>query len=320
MTSSFDVRGILRFKLDYDREPLQLSALMAPYRVSDQRQDDVVVSLRSVSTSAVPPGAVISSGIYKGVAWQAVLERGADGSTRKISFYCPLFLELLAMQMVIMPLIKERVLKQGGFSLWASAVRSADSVIVMFGEPGVGKTRKALEAIGLGWNLVADNDLVFLPDGTVAGLFDEIELRYGTVAGTVLWKRLNRVQKIRLFLSHLISKLFLNRVGFNLVVKPSALGINASGASLPGDSLAFVFLRQSPLPGPLELEPAVRIMVDYEKWYQSIYGSFIYSAPDEMISRMRANCLRLLGGSAIGCFSVDRPFGEIVNATSNRKT
>lgn len=158
------------------------------------------------------------SDIYKGIPWTLKILKNTEDNTERCFFYSFAFTTFLILRTVIIPHLKQEIIKEKGFSILGSSFEFEKTIFVLFAKPGSGKTRLLLEAIDKGAKFLGDNELMITKDGEVKSLFNDTEFRLSTVQGTSFWKNLSRKQKAKLFLYHVISFLTFRLISFNISI------------------------------------------------------------------------------------------------------
>lgn len=226
-----------------------------------------------------PNEQIIRRGWYKGLPWQ-ILERSPGQPITEISFQTPFFHSFLATRMVLIPFLKRQLLRHSAVTLIGSAFVLRGRCYVLFGPPGSGKTRLLLEAIRQGAEFIGDTEIVLYAEGTVEALFRHLEVRLGTVQGTVYAPKIKPSGYFQLYAGEAISFLTLKRLCFNKPVLPAELGLKPvwGAERLPTELIRLV-------PGMkgsdrLRLEQLWPHIESYEKSYQQHYGDYFFNLQD----------------------------------------
>lgn len=269
MTIHYDISGILRLTLHDDGTGRQLQELLDVFRVKEAGEDIIELTLCPRKRMPQLSGGQ-AAGIYKGIPWRIVFERDDDDEVKRIFFSARFFVTFLALRIVLLPCIKDVLTQQGGFSVLGSVFRYRGTTFFLFGQPGSGKTWLTLRALEKGGSFIADNELLISDDGTIRGLFNEIELRFRTVRDTHFWRQLSMKQKMRLVLFHFISFVSCKRISFNISLSPAELGIETETDSSTRN-LVVVHLSDHPQRTRLTVNDMIEAVIAYEKWYQSVF-------------------------------------------------
>jgi hypothetical protein len=223
------------------------------------------------------------TGRYKGISWSMALEEAHGRADGRVYFYeasgsaSPSF--FLLTRMVFGPRVRRELLCFGGFSLIGSAFHYEDTIFILFGRPGSGKTRLLLAALEAGASLVGDDELVVDREGHVSGLYNHVELRYGTAAGTSLWNRLRTAEKIRLGFYRFVSLVTASKISLNLVKQPEELGLRSSRHTGKGRTV-FVHLSSAGTKTKMGPDEVITEIAAYEADYRERYGGIFFGKED----------------------------------------
>jgi len=293
MISDYDIHGCLRLRLQTDKAGGRIDEHLRPFRVAEAAKVDATLCIcRSPGDVPRDLSGGFFSESYKGVSWSLAFDNLDKGENSRIYFYAPLpFVDFLVVRIVLLPVLRSSMVALGGFATLGSILERDGTVLFVFGAPGCGKTRLALDGIEAGCRFVGDNEILVLPRGEMRSLFDEIELRRATVAGTKFWRRLDGYRRFQLLLCSLISSLSLRRVSFNISVRPALLGIQTVPAS-PESQLVFICLGSADAPERMSGDEVATALFDYEAWFHSVYGRFLVADRETYRSQFMANCSR----------------------------
>jgi hypothetical protein len=195
--------------------------------------------------------------------------------------------------MVILPLLRQKLVEEGGFATLGSVFTWHGRVFFIHGIPGSGKSRTALQALELGAEFVGDNEIFVWRDGSITAVFDEFEVRRATIRGTNLWLKLSTKRRLLLHVYTLISALTLGSVSFNISMLPSELGATAVPAKIR-EGTAFVVLCHVPVIRTEKSGHIVQDLLKYERWFYETYGLFLLKNSKNYFSNFTANAQRLL--------------------------
>ena len=272
MTVYYDIHGILRLGLNDDGLGRELKESLNPFRVREAGEDSIELNLCRRKERVPKLSGGQAAGIYKGIPWKVVFERDDDGGVKRVFFYARFFVTFLALRIVLIPCVKNALIRKGGFSVLGSVFRYRGTTFLIFGQPGCGKTHLTLRALEKGATFVADNELLISEHGIIRGLFNEIELRYRTVRKTQFWRQLRTKQKMKLALFHVISLLSFKRISFNISLPPAELGVDAENVSSRRNPIV-VHLTNQARASRLTADEMMDATIAYEKWYHSVFGT-----------------------------------------------
>lgn len=219
----------------------------------------------------------IINGNYKGIRWRiGVKDLSAE---RRISFSSLGFTSFLFQRLVFLPVIKRELVNAGGFSFLGSCFKYRNSLFLLSGMPGSGKTTLLLDAVKQGAEFVGDNEIAVFPDGTVAPIFEEIELRYQTAKQSLFWNRLSIKVKSYLYFSRILSAATFGRICLNQICTPVELGLYRKDVNL-NDKINFIYLNGEGRKKNEGKEMILYGVETYERGYQEIYGNRFFNEDD----------------------------------------
>ncbi|MBP9866134.1 MAG: hypothetical protein KBC91_07005 [Candidatus Omnitrophica bacterium] len=238
-------------------------------------------------------------GRYKGLPWQIVCpqtDKGAPG----YFFYAPFFSVFLFVRTCLIPILKKITIERGGFFLIGSAFSFRETVFILFGKPGSGKTRLLLDMLDAGGKILGDSELMLTADQKVFPAFPYVEARLKTLYGSSCWTSLRLRDKAYLWFCHILSLLSLRRISFNLLLNSADNPWMIPAASPGSFSRCLVLQLRQDLTGVGSLSPedfwgAVEA---YETSYQRSFGKGIYTPQLRELGLSQLK--RLLAGASFG--------------------
>jgi len=158
-----DFDGI--FKLRLERRSFPFLEKKLSIWESSYGRPDITVSRGEVSSEALPfeGNRLISEKGYQIIHKNSIYEIESDRITCKGSV-----VELYLEHMVIMPIINRMITDQGNFLAYAAAVSVGDSVLIMPGISGTGKTSVMLELLSRGAEYIGNNNVFINRSGRCA--------------------------------------------------------------------------------------------------------------------------------------------------------
>lgn len=245
-------------------------------------------------------------GTYKGVSWKVQISGERE---EHIDFFSQGFRAFLFLRIVLIPFLKRRLSRDGGFSLIGSAFVHRSKNFVLFGSPGYGKTRYTLEAAQDQGRILGDSEL-YAVDGKWQGVFQFLELRLKTVLGTSFWRRLTYFPRFQLFLYHGISFLTGRKINFNLCLPPKKLGVTW-GDPERNSPWIFVSLAYGAVPQKISPDQVIQFIRDYENHYRNLFGDIFDS---KTAFEQSLPCLReVLSRCSLWQLPVGCPLSQILN-------
>jgi len=247
----------------------------------------------------MPLAGEMLKGRYKGMPWTIVCDLASD-AVPSYFFYAPFFSTFLFVRTCLIPILKKITIEKGGFFLIGSAFKSKGSAVILFGNPGSGKTRLLLEMLDGGREFLGDSELMLTADKKIFPAFDYVEARLKTLYGTSHWNRLSRKNKIYLWFCYVLSKVSLGRISFNLLLSSVDNPWMARAAALPEPFSCWLVLQLKRDAGgvkELSAQDFLGEVKSYETRYQQSFGDGLYTSivRDQGLSQLKT----ILSGASL---------------------
>jgi hypothetical protein len=262
---SYRFAGIIPLAIEYPSSNYPLRKQLKAHKA--EGTEDPSIKLKICTSEIRSPTA---KGKYKGIPWQWRNARGEDGS-ELFEFHSALFTSYFFTRMILIPVLKRELIKRKAALVIGSSFIINNTLYVLTGQPGSGKTSLLLDAIGHGASFVGDDELFVAPGNKVSPLTNFIQLRYYTVKPFPLWKALTFFEKLYLKVTALLSAGTFRFV--NLALERSYI---PALTAAPEGTRCVRFTRADSI-REVEASSFIQSILEYEKEYQAIYGSLIYT-------------------------------------------
>ncbi len=274
----YDIRSVLKVSVCFERAADGLEQILTPFQIERSEPFETKIFLCS-KPSQIPTDGKRVSGKYKGVSWIALLKKQKEIEGYDISFWSAGFTSFLIHRVILIPLLRETLVRVGGYEFTGSAFEYHEKVFVLLGLPGSKKTKLTLDAVGKGAQFVGDDEVIVSRGHQVTSFLDDLELRYNTIAGTDFWNKLSITRKMRLWVYRLIALFTFGKVSFNIVLDPKELGI--SGARAENEKIIFIILGKFPKIQSMSVREMSETLTQHEKGYEYCYGALFKDGDDE---------------------------------------
>jgi len=160
MTNDFVFQDLLRIRLVGKRPKVFIMPRPLPVKSASTEYKEVTIHLCSTSHEVSAANGSFAAGFYKGVPWAMRVLWDENGNAKEVHFHAnPVFVSFLVNRMVILPLLRQKLVEEGGFATLGSVFTWHGRVFFIHGIPGSGKSRTALQALELGAEFVGDNEI-----------------------------------------------------------------------------------------------------------------------------------------------------------------
>ena len=298
LTNYYDILNILTLRVDDFGPGKKLGSFLYPYRIVEPRGESVELILCRQKEQIPKHLDELRSAKYKGIPWIMAIDCCNKNQIKRVYFYAAYFFTFLVLRIVLVPLLNYFLIKKGGFNILGSAFRYQDRTVFIFGRPGSGKTHLTLQALDKGAIFIADNELLFFENGEIHGLTNEFELRWNTAKDTLFWHQLTPQNKFCLLFYEMISVLSFRTISFNLSFDATDLGIMHTEKER-SQNLLVIHLTDEHGEKRSTLESFINAVMNYEKWYQSVFGGLITKYIEDNRSQLKRNMTSFFSDSSI---------------------
>ncbi|UCD83883.1 MAG: hypothetical protein JSU92_11435 [Deltaproteobacteria bacterium] len=252
----FNFYDLFRFKVYGKRETGLLSKVFSSFRVSEDipvdleldltrfRIEDPYARKRIKQNIFVDDSTLYLKGSYKGVSWWIKIGL-EEGQTFRVKFFSSLFIEELALRMVILPVF-QLVVGQKGHNLLICSIFLQNKIMKMImGMPGSGKTSVLLEGCNHNAQFFIDDYALISREGQILRIKDTVSLRPSLVlASQYIRSRVVWSDKLSAFFWKLIEVITRGSICFHSSLRVD--DIFPSITSVPkGEAIKVFYLEKS---------------------------------------------------------------------------
>jgi hypothetical protein len=318
----FNFHNLFRLKVSSNYRLSYLSEIFSGFLAQDRSEFDLELGLGRLKKShqlknkwlSVDDSALHIRGWYKGIPWQATFFR-ENNQFFRIGFTSLLFLEFLALRIIIIPFF-QNILGQKGFLLLpSSSFGSSKRIKVLFGLPGCGKSSLLINCCREGQSFISDDYTILNPGGQVFRMLSKLFLRASTFAPSMNM-RIKLSKRVSQELKRFIARASGNSISLATQFDPSDIFPGEHLNSAEGPISIFYINRDRSGDNIHCEEIRPEILQDYimllEKstlvWYGNLLSVFGSLSPSLKIShyweRMEKNLTSLLTNSKCYCLSL----------------
>ncbi len=326
----FNFHNLFRLKVSSNSRLSYLGEIFSDFLDQDRSEFDLELELGRLKKSPqlknkwllVDDSALYIRGWYKGIPWQVSFFRDNNQSFR-IGFSSPLFLEFLALRIIIIPFF-QNILGQKGFLLLpSSSFRASKKIKVLFGLPGCGKSSLLINCCREGQSFISDDYTILNPEGEVFRMSSKLFLRASTF-GPSKNIRLRLSKRVSQELKRFIARASGNSINLATQFNPSDIFIGESLSSAKGP-ISIFYINRDRFDDRIHCEEiSPEILQNYimllEKstfvWYGNLLSVFGLLSPSLEINsyweKMKKNLTSLLTNSK--CYRLSLPSGVLNQA------